>query len=134
MKLTSTREAPAANDPCAAAEESVTTAPAVAAELVGAWTRLLAVELKLARRSLGWLLIGAIAVPVIGLSVWLGFCVLLVAGMQMYTQSWILASLFGAGVQLLGLTILLCQLHCWAHDLALPQSRAALARVLEKLT
>jgi hypothetical protein len=135
MKATPARDAQAANDaPTNPAEESPTAPATDAAALVRAWTRLLDLELNLARRSLRWLLIGAIAVPVIGLSAWLGLSVLLVVFMQAYTQSWLLASLFGAGVQFLVLALLFHQLHRWAHDLSLPQSRAALARAMEKMS
>jgi hypothetical protein len=104
------------------------------ADLLGAWTRLLHLELALARSSLLWLGIGAIAVPVIGMSAWLGLSALLVATMQAYTDNWGLALLFGAGMQLLALAVLLRQLQVWAHDLSLPQSRAALVQALERMS
>lgn len=103
------------------------------ANLVHAWASLLNLEVALARRSLRWLLIGAIAIPVICLSTWLGVSALLVAFMYMYTKSWLLALLFGCGVQCLALAIVLRQLRRWVRDLTLPQSRASLTQAMERL-
>ena len=135
MKTTSARDAQATNDASTKPAEQSPPAPAAdAAALVRAWTRLLDLELNLARRSLHWLLLGAIAVPVIGLSAWLGLSVLIVVSVQAYTQSWLLATLFGAGVQFLALACLFQQLRRWARDLSLPRSRAALTRAMEKMS
>jgi hypothetical protein len=135
MKAAPPAEAPASNDADAGpAEEQVASQAASVADLLRAWTTLLNFELILARRSLRWLLIGVIAAPVIGLGTWLGLCALLVATAQAYTHDWALALLLGSGVQLLALAILLHRLRCWAHDLTLPQSRAALARAMERMS
>lgn len=99
-----------------------------------AWIRLLGAEVALARRSLRWLLIGAIAVPVVGLSAWLGVSALLVAGLHALTDGWLPALLFGTSLQLLALAILLHRLRRCARDLALPQSRAVLVRVMGGLS
>lgn len=103
-------------------------------DLLRAWLRLLNLELTLAHRSLRWLLVGAIAVPVVGLSAWLGLCALAVAAAHIYTGNWLLALLIGAGVQLLALGLMLKLLRRWARDLTLPQSRAVLVRTMEHMS
>lgn len=101
--------------------------------LLRAGLRLLSLELTLAFRSLRWLLVGVIAVPVVALSAWIGLCALLVAVAHLYTGNWLLALLIGAGAQFLALGLMLQQLRRWARDLTLPQSRAALVRVTERM-
>ena len=135
MNAAPAREAPRTNDASAgSAEEPAASQTAIVADLLRAWTSLLNFELILARSSLRRLLIGMIAVPVIGLSTWLGLCALLVAAAQAYTHDWTLALLLGCGVQLLVLAILVHRLRCWAKDLTLPQSRAALAQAMERMS
>ncbi|MHB8448682.1 MAG: hypothetical protein ACYC9P_12245 [Rudaea sp.] len=102
--------------------------------LLRAWLRLFNLELAMAFRGLRWLLVGAIAVPVVALSAWMGLCALLVAAAHLYTGNWLLALLIGAGTQLLALGLLLQQLRRWARDLTLPQSRAALVRAKERFS
>lgn len=102
-------------------------------DLLRAWSRLLNLELALAQRSVRWLLVGTLAVPVVGLGAWLGLCALLVAVAHIYTGNWLLAVLIGAGAQFLTLGLMLQQLRRWIHDLTLPQSRAALVRMAERL-
>lgn len=122
-------------DPAIApSDDSATRLGVAAAGLGRAWIGLLDVELALARHSLRWLLIGAIAVPVVGLSAWLGLSALLVAVLQVGTSSWWLALLIGTGVQLLALTLLLHRLRRWARDLMLPQTRAALVHAMARLS
>jgi hypothetical protein len=121
----------AADETVTPPKDSIAPLAAGAADLISAWSRLLNLELVLARRSFGWLLIGAIAVPVIGFSVWVALSALLVAVVHIYTNSWLLALLFGAGMQLLLLAILLRQMRRWFRDLTLPQSRAALVQAME---
>jgi len=122
-------------DPAVApSDDSIARLSVAAAGLGRAWIGLLDVELALARRSLRWLLIGAIAVPVVGLSAWLDLSALLVAVLHVGTNSWWLALLLGTGVQLLALTLLLHRLRRWTRDLMLPQSRAALAHVMARLS
>jgi len=101
---------------------------------LGAWSALLNSELALAQHSLRLLLLGALAVPVIGLGAWLGLCALLVALAQMATGSLALALLVGVAVQMLALLVLVRQLRRWSHDLTLPQSRAALFRAVGKMS
>lgn|SRR5690242_16006948 len=103
-------------------------------DLLRAWIRLLNLELTLAHRSLCWLLVGAIAVPVVGLSTWLGLCALLVAAAHIYAGNWLLALLIGAGAQFLVLGLMLQQLRRWARELTLPQSRAAVVRTMERMS
>jgi hypothetical protein len=135
MNATPERAAPAYSDAAATApEDSVAPLATAAADVIGAWASLLNLELVLAQRSLRWLLIGAIAVPVAGLSVWLSFSVLLVTVAHVYTNSWLLALVLGSGVQLLALAILLSQLQRWARDLTLPQSRAALVHAMKRMS
>jgi len=105
-----------------------------AADVVSTWAGLLDRELALARRSLRWLLIGAIIVPVAFLSAWLSLNALLVALAHWYTHSWLLALLLGTGMQLLALAISLNQLKRWTRDLTLPQSRAALVHAMERMS
>ena len=135
MNATPERAMPAA---CAAAAEGrkdpIVALAADVADVVSGWAGLLDLELALAQRSLRWLLIGAIALPVAGLSAWLSLNAVLVAGVHVYTSSWLFALLFGAGVQLLALAILLRQLRRWARDLTLPQSRAALVHAMERMS
>ncbi len=135
MSVTPAPEVPAASDATAApGEESPASLATAVADLVRAFAKLLNLELTLARRSLRWLLIGAIAIPVIGLSTWLSLSALLVALVHMYTSSWLLALLSGTGVQCLALAVLLLKLRRWARDLTLPQSRAALAQAMERIS
>lgn len=135
MNAAPAAEAPASNDADAGPDEEQSASQAASlADLLRAWTTLLNFELILARRSLGWLLIGVVTVPVIGLGTWLGLCAVLVATAQAYTHDWALALLLGSGVQLLALAILLHRLRRWAHDLTLPQSRAALAQAMERMS
>ncbi len=102
-------------------------------DLLRAGSRLLNLELALAQRSLRWLLVGTLAVPVVGLGAWLGLCALLVAVAHIYTDNWLLAVLIGAGAQFLALGLMLQQLRRWVRDLTLPESRAALARAAERI-
>lgn len=104
------------------------------ADLLHAWSRLLTLELALARDSLLRLIIGWIAATVIAFSAWLGLDALLVALVQTYTNSWSLALAVGAGLQLLALAILQHHLRRWARDLTLPRSRAALTRAMERMS
>lgn len=104
-----------------------------ATNVVSAWASLLCLEAVLAQRSLRLLLFGAIALPVVGLSAWLGLSAILVALAHMYTHGWLLALLFGFGLQLLAFALLLNQLRCWARDLTLPRSRAALVHAMERM-
>jgi len=113
--------------------EPVATAAGVV-HLVRAWSTLLESELLLARRSVSCLLFGALALPVIGLGVWFALNALLVALMQIYTQSQVLSLLLEFGLQLAALALLLHLLRRWLRDLTLPQSRAALARAMEKMS
>jgi hypothetical protein len=71
---------------------------------------------------------------VAALSAWLSLSSLLVALAHLYTNSWLLALLFGAGTQSLALAILVRQLQRWASDLTLPQSRAALVDAMERMS
>jgi hypothetical protein len=121
----------AATEPC---EDSVIPSAGGAAGLLRAWAHLLNLELVLAQRSLHRLLLGTIAVPVIGMSTWLSVSALLVVAIHAYTDSWLLALLLGAGAQSLALALLLQQLRRWTRDLGLPQSRAALARALARMS
>ena len=105
-----------------------------AADVVSTWAGLLDREFALAKRSLRWLLIGAIIVPVAFLSAWLSLNALLVALAHWYTNSWLLALLLGTGMQMLALAISLNQLKRWTHDLTLPQSRAALVHAMERMS
>jgi len=105
-----------------------------AADVVSTGTGLLELELALAQRSLRWLVIGAIIVPIAILSAWISLNALLVALAHLYTNSWLLALLLGTGMQLLALAIALSQLRRWMRDLTLPQSRAALVRVMERMS
>lgn len=127
-------DAVAANDAAVPLQDPVSAPVAGLADLVHAWSGLLSLELALARRSLHWLLIGLIAVPVIGLSAWLSLSALLVALAHAYTNSWLLALLLGTGMQLLALALLLYYLRRWAADLTLPQSRAALVQAMERMS
>jgi len=102
--------------------------------LLQAWSDLFVSELTLAHDSLHRLAFGLIAAPVIGMGAWLGICTLLIAVAQTYTASWTLAVLFGVGVQVLALGILLRGLRRWTRDLTLPQSRAALSRALANMS
>jgi len=117
-------------DPAAEPTDPVATG----VNLLGAWSALLNSELALAQHSLRLLLLGALAVPVIGLGAWLGLCALLVALAQMATGSLALALLVGVAVQMLALLVLVRQLRRWSHDLTLPQSRAALLRAVGKMS
>jgi uncharacterized membrane protein len=109
-------------------------AAAAASDLVRALAELLGAELALARQSLSWLLIGAVAVAVVGLGAWLGFNMLVVASLHAVIGSWPLALLLGIGLQLLALAILLHRLRRRARDLTLPQSRAAVAHLIGRPT
>ncbi len=119
-----------------AAPNTDTAAPLAssAVNLISAWSSLLNLELALARRSLRWLLIGAIAIPVVALGAWIGLGALLVAAAHVYTHSWLLALLLGASVQLLVFAILLHLIRRWLRDLSLPQSRKALTRAMERMS
>ena len=129
---------PAAAAPSAAAtalpQDSIAPLATGVADVVGAWASLLNLELALAQRSLRWLLIGAVAAAVAGVSAWLVLSALFVAVAHAYTGSWVLALLFNVGLQLLLLGVLLHQLRRWARDLTLPQSRAALVQAMEKMS
>ncbi|MBL8297648.1 MAG: hypothetical protein JNN30_04790 [Rhodanobacteraceae bacterium] len=99
-----------------------------------AWAGLLDQELALAQRSLRWFLIAAIAVPVVAFSVWLNLSAIVVAAAYVYSDSWPLSLLMGAGVQSLALAMLLHLLRRWTRDLTLPHSRAALLHAVERMT
>jgi hypothetical protein len=116
--------------PCA---DSIVPLATGVADVISAWAKLVQLELALAQHNLGWLLVGAIVVPVAALGVFISLTALLVAGAHMYTNSWLLALLLSAGVQLLALAILLNQLRCWARDLTLPESRATLIHAVERI-
>jgi hypothetical protein len=117
-----------------AAPETIAATAGGVADLLRAWSSLLESEMALARSSIGWLLIGAILVPVAALSTWLGLDALFVAVARTYTNSLVLALLLAFGVQLLALALLSYQLRRWMRDLTLPHSRAALARAMEKMS
>lgn len=135
MNAAAERASPAASDAAAAPTEDLVAPLATgAANVISIWVRLLNLELVLAQRSLRWLLIGALAVPVAGLSASLSLSALLVTLAHAYTNSWLLALLLGAGVQLFALAILLHQLRRWARDLTLPQSRAALVHAMKHMS
>ena len=135
MNAIAGRAAPAAGDAAAALrEDSIAPLASGAVDVISAWTSLLNLELALAQRSLGWLLVGAVVVPVAALSAWLSLSALLVALAHLYTNSWLLALLLAAGMQLLALAILLNRLQRWARDLTLPQSRAALVHAMERMS
>lgn len=135
MNATPERAVPSASDPTAMpGGDLVTPLLANAVDVVSAWCDLLSRELALAHRSVRWLLVGAVVVPVVGLSAWLSLSVLLVALVHEYTSSWLLALLLGTGVQMLALAILVNRLQHWARDLSLPQSRAALVRAMERMS
>ena len=135
MNAPSEQELPAAGD-AAAKPYDDTVAPLAegAVDVMLAWARLLNLELTLAQHSLHRLLIGAIALPVVGLSAWLGLSVLLVAAVHIYTDSWLVALASGTLVQWLTLAILMLQLRHWARDLTMPQSRAALVRAMKSMS
>jgi hypothetical protein len=120
--------------PAAPANGSAAPPQAGVADMLRAWSHLLNLELALARKSLLHLMLGTIAAAVIGLSAWLGLNALLVALIQAFTNSWLLALLFGAVAQLLALAMLLHGLRRWARDLTLPESRAALARAMARMS
>jgi Na+/proline symporter len=101
--------------------------------MVQAWAGLLHQEWALAQRSLRWCLIGAIALPVAALGVWLGLSTLLIAAAYTWSNNWMVALLFGTGVQVLVFALLLRQLRRWGRDLTLPQSRAALVHAMERM-
>ncbi|MEO8803048.1 MAG: hypothetical protein ABI304_03540 [Rudaea sp.] len=125
---------PASEDTAAPAPDAVAPAIAAAMNWVGAWSSLLNREIALARRSLHWLLVGAIALPVIALSAWLGLSALLVAVVHIYISSWALAILIGVAAQVVVLVTLLRWMRRWLRDLTLPQSRAALVQAMERMT
>ena len=128
-------ECAAADDATAKVSEATLTSLATGvAEVVSDWASLLNLELILARRSLLWLLTGAIAVPLAAVGAWLSLSALLVALTYVYTNNLLLALLLGCGVQLLALTVLLDRLQRWARDLTLPHSRMALARAVKHVT
>ena len=134
MNATGEHTAPAANDAASlAAEDLLTPLATGAVEVVSAWAALLKLELLLAQRSLRWLLIGAILVPVAALGTWLSLSALLVALAHLLTHSWLLALLLGSGVQLLAIAVLLDQMQRWARDLSLPQSREALVYAMKRM-
>jgi hypothetical protein len=133
--MNTTSECAAAQDANAKSSKGPHTPVAMGvADVVGSWASLLNLELILARRSLLWLLTGAIAIPVAGVGAWLSFSALLVTLTHTYTNSWLLALMLGCGVQLIVLAALLDRLQRWAHDLTLPHSRMALARALKRMT
>lgn len=127
-------EVPASDDTLVPSPDAVTPPIAAAMNWVGAWSSLLNREMALARHSLRWLLIGAIALPVIALSAWLGLSALLVAVVHIYISSWPLAILIGVAAQLVALVILVYWMRRWLRDLTLPQSRAALMHAVERMT
>jgi hypothetical protein len=133
MNATPERATPADAD-TASPRDSVAPLASGAADVVGAWASLLNLELALAQHSLRWLLIGVIAVPVVGLCAGLSLSALLVAVAHVYVNSWLFALLLGAGAQFLALAILLQQLQRWARDLTLPQSRAALVHTMKRMS
>src|SRR5947199_6939111 len=101
--------------------EPVSTAAGIG-HVVRAWSTLLESEWLLARRSVSRLLLGALALPVVGLGVWFALNALLAAVMQIYTQSLVLSLLLVCGLQLAALALLLHLLRRWMRDLTLPQS------------
>lgn len=127
-------DVPASEDAVAPPAQAVTPPVTAALNWASAWSGLLSRELVLARNSLRWLLVGAIALAVIGLSVWLGLSALLVAVVHIYISSWPLAILIGVAAQVIALAIVLYWMRRWLRDLTLPQSRAALMHAVERMT
>ncbi len=93
---------------------------------------LFAAEMALARNSLRALLIGALFFPVLALSAWLALVALFANAVHIFSGSWLFASLVVTIVQVLLILLLLRLLRRWSRDLTLPQSRAAISRVLER--
>ncbi|MDR3387584.1 MAG: hypothetical protein P4L92_11065 [Rudaea sp.] len=90
-------------------------------------------EVALARSSLRALLVGAFVLPVLALSAWLALVALFADAVHIFSGSWLFATLVVAVLQVLLVALLLRFLRRWSRDLTLPQSRAAILRVLERM-
>jgi hypothetical protein len=115
------------------ADDSVAPLIGGATDVVQAWARLLDLELALAHRSMRWLAVGALALPIVGLGVWFASSALGVVLVHAATGNWVQALALAALGQALALALLLRALRGWLRDLTLPQSRAALRQVMERL-
>ena len=102
-------------------------------DLVGyaqAWSRLFTHEMHLARASLAWLFVGAGAIVATALTICVSFAVLVALTADRWLHDWtgdIAIALLLEGITLYAL---FGAMRHWWHNLSLPRSREALARLV----
>ncbi len=99
--------------------------------LVKAWLVLLEREAALAKKSLVWLMVGTLVLPIFIIGVWIGMIAACASLIQHLTGGWSSAILITTALQFFTLALLLYKMRRWWRDLSFPQSRAALIKTME---
>ncbi len=103
------------------------------AKLASAWLAMLENEAVIARSSVLFLGLGIVSMPVVIFGVWTATSLLLALTVVYFTESWNSAIVSVCAIQFLILGTLLYSMRRWTRNLTLPQSRAALLRILGEL-
>jgi hypothetical protein len=90
-------------------------------------------EVEIARGSFTRLLIAGALIPVFLLTIWAALNLLLGALVARWLQDWLYGYLAILIVNVALVTVFVIGVKRWKRDLTLPRSRAALARLLEKI-
>jgi hypothetical protein len=90
-------------------------------------------EVEIARGSFTRLLIAGALIPVFLLTIWSALNLLLGALVARWLQDWLYGYLAILIVNVALVTVFVIGVKRWKRDLTLPRSRAALARLLEKI-
>jgi hypothetical protein len=90
-------------------------------------------EVEIARGSFKLLLIAAVLIPVFSLTIWATLNVLLGALVARWLHDWLYGYLAILIVNLALVGVFFVGVLRWKRDLTLPRSRAALARLLERI-
>ena len=105
-----------------------------ASNYVRAWSGLLASETRLAGVSLVRLVFGLLVVPALALGIFLSVDALLAAILQRWLHDWASSVAIVLLFNLACLCVLLVAIRHWWRNLSLPRSRAALVKMLERMT
>jgi hypothetical protein len=90
-------------------------------------------EVEIARGSFKRLLVAAVLIPVFSLTIWATLNVLLGALVARWLHDWLYGYLAILIVNLALVGVFFVGVLRWKRDLTLPRSRAALARLLERI-
>ena len=90
-------------------------------------------EVEIARGSFTRLIIAGALIPVFLLTIWAALNLLLGALVARWLQDWLYGYLAILIVNVALVTVFVIGVKRWKRDLTLPRSRAALARLLEKI-